>query len=75
MDHGQSTTMAHALRLTRAGRLAEATALLQSALNGIEVRDDAPHTARAPFRLPERLKPEPVSGPRIDAHPESFSHP
>src|SRR5689334_19269530 len=42
MDHDQSTTMAQALRLTRAGRLAEATALLQGKLNGIDARSDPP---------------------------------
>jgi poly(hydroxyalkanoate) depolymerase family esterase len=34
MDHEQSTTMARALRLTRAGRVGEATALLQGRLAG-----------------------------------------
>jgi poly(hydroxyalkanoate) depolymerase family esterase len=34
MNDAQSTTMGQALRLTRAGRLAEATALLQGALTG-----------------------------------------
>jgi poly(hydroxyalkanoate) depolymerase family esterase len=42
MDHDQSTTMAQALRLTRAGRVAEATALLQGTLTGIDARRDAP---------------------------------
>jgi poly(hydroxyalkanoate) depolymerase family esterase len=42
MDHDQSTTMAQALRLTRAGRLAEATALLQGGLVGDGARRDAP---------------------------------
>ena len=34
MDHDQSSTMAQALSLTRAGRVAEATALLQGKLTG-----------------------------------------
>ncbi len=38
MDHDQSTTMAQSLRLTRAGRLAEATALLQGKGTGIDAR-------------------------------------
>ena len=42
MDQDQSTTMAHALRVTRAGRLAEATALLQGKLAGSDVRGNAP---------------------------------
>ena len=42
MNHDQRATMAQALRLTRTGRLAEATALLQGELNGIDARSDAP---------------------------------
>jgi poly(hydroxyalkanoate) depolymerase family esterase len=42
MDHDQSTTMAQALRLTRAGRVAEATTLLQGELTGSAGRSNAP---------------------------------
>lgn len=51
MDDAQSTTMAQALRLTRAGRLAEATALLQGALTGSEAGNHAP-AADAGFAWP-----------------------
>ncbi len=52
MEHAQSTTMAQALRLTRAGRLAEATALLQGALTGPDARNDAPDDADASMARP-----------------------
>jgi poly(hydroxyalkanoate) depolymerase family esterase len=42
MDQDQSTTMAQALRLTRAGRVAEATALIRGNLTGIDARSEAP---------------------------------
>lgn len=48
MDHDQSTTMARALRLTRAGRVAEATALLQGHLAGSDTRS---HYAREAWPL------------------------
>ena len=51
MDDAQSTTMAQALRLTRAGRLAEATALLQGALTRGEARN---HTPEADGSVPWR---------------------
>jgi len=42
MENDQSTTMAQALSLTRAGRVAEATALLQGKLAGTDARSNAP---------------------------------
>src|SRR5690242_18821580 len=42
MDHDQDTKMAQALRLTRAGRVAEATALLQRKLTGADARGSTP---------------------------------
>lgn len=46
MNDAQSTTMAQALRLTRAGRVGEATALLQSMLTGSEpARSDLERSA------------------------------
>ncbi len=42
MEQDQSATMAEALRLTRAGRVAEATALLQGKLIGLDARSDVP---------------------------------
>jgi poly(hydroxyalkanoate) depolymerase family esterase len=76
MEHDQSTTMAQALRLTRAGRLAEATALLQGKLAGSDARSDA----RVPLPLhaihaygvtdyPESRLP---NRRRIGAQPASF---
>lgn len=42
MDHDPNSKMAQALRLTRAGRVAEATALLQGELTGIDARGSTP---------------------------------
>ena len=58
MEHDQSTTMAQALRLTRAGRLAEATALLQGKLTGMDVRSSAPADDAVAWPL--------HPGPRLD---------
>jgi poly(hydroxyalkanoate) depolymerase family esterase len=55
MEHDQSTTMARALRLTRAGRLAEATALLQGKLTGIDVRSTADDAGAWPVHPNPRL--------------------
>jgi poly(hydroxyalkanoate) depolymerase family esterase len=66
MEHDQSTTMGQALRLTRAGRLAEATALLQGKLTGTHVRGNAPaDDARA-------RQPKLLNKPRIDDRTRSF---
>jgi poly(hydroxyalkanoate) depolymerase family esterase len=79
MDDDQRTTMAQALRLTRAGRVAEATALLQGRLTGIDARRNAPADdagvawKRASSRPAVRLNPEPMNRPRIDAQTGSFS--
>src|SRR6185437_16526264 len=56
MDHDQSTTMAQALRLTRAGRVAEATALIQGKLAGSDARSDAP--GDAPGDDARRMRPD-----------------
>ncbi|MGN6869265.1 MAG: extracellular catalytic domain type 1 short-chain-length polyhydroxyalkanoate depolymerase [Solirubrobacteraceae bacterium] len=50
MNDARSTTMAQALRLTQAGRLAEATAVLQGALTGSEVGAPVPYDSRSPRR-------------------------
>ncbi len=79
MDHDQSTTMAQALSLTRAGRLAEATALLQGKLTGVDGRSDrqrarrgAPPAIRAPYGVTDHLDRKPLNRPRIAVHAGSF---
>jgi poly(hydroxyalkanoate) depolymerase family esterase len=67
MEHDQSTTMAQALRLTRAGRLAEATALLQGKLTGIDVRSKAPADDAGAGRLDP--DPRPVAPRSLDWQP------
>lgn len=58
MDHDQTSTMAQALRLTRAGRVAEATALLQGKLAGVGAHVDAPaDDARDAWPVPTDRRP------------------
>jgi poly(hydroxyalkanoate) depolymerase family esterase len=45
MDRQRLATMAEATRLTREGRLAEATALIQRGLRGLPVEEPEPHSA------------------------------
>src|SRR5581483_4268417 len=77
MEHDQSTKMAQALRLTRAGQLAEATALLQGKLAGSDARSDArvplpAHAIRAPYGLTDYPESRLPNRRRIEAHPVSL---
>src|SRR5579863_4361380 len=72
MDARHMTAMAEATRLTRQGRLAEATALIQQTLAGPGVpADEGIRPKRVPSRwirrrrvLPGRVVPDPVLAPR-----------
>jgi hypothetical protein len=65
-----NTTMAEALRLTRAGRLAEATALLQRGLAGARTAPPAESTVAEPLGGLGHLR-SPLPNDRHDAYPEA----
>jgi poly(hydroxyalkanoate) depolymerase family esterase len=66
MERDQSTMMARALELTRAGRVGEATALIQDGLTGFDARNDAPAdgASDAWSSHPDRRLSAPVSRDR-----------
>ena len=70
MHTSTNTTMAEALRLTRAGRLAEASALLQRGLAGASTAPPAESTVAEPLGGLGHLR-SPLPNDRHDAHPEA----
>jgi poly(hydroxyalkanoate) depolymerase family esterase len=70
MNNVTNTTMAEALRLTRAGRLAEASALLQRGLGGANAVPPAESTVTEPLVGLGRLR-SPLPNDSADAHPEA----
>ena len=70
MNNDTNTTMAEALRLTRAGRLAEASALLQRGLAGANAAPPAESTVTEPLGGLGRLR-SPLPNDSADAHPEA----
>ena len=70
MNNVTNTTMAEALRLTRAGRLAEGSALLRRGLGGANAVPPAESTVTEPLVGLGRLR-SPLPNDSADGHPEA----